>query len=107
MRHLFLFDPSDEKTFDIEDEYMLGGALLVAPVLRRRNKRCIYLPKGQWINIFNGKEYKGSQVLRNYKVPLESVPVFRLAGAQSACLDEVLENAKPLLNKINELSKRK
>lgn len=107
LRHLFLFDPSDEKTFDIEDEYMLGGALLVAPVLRRRNKRCIYLPEGQWINIFNGKEYKGSHVLRNYKVPLESVPVFRLAGAQSACLDEVLENAKPLLNKINELSKRK
>ena len=105
MRHLFLYDPSDEKTFDIEDEYMLGRGLLVAPVLKRKKRRNIYLPKGKWIDIFNGVQYEGGQTLRNYKVPLESIPVFRLADAESGCLDTVLENAKPLLNKITELSK--
>ena len=105
MRHLFLYDPSDEKTFDIEDEYMLGCGLLVAPVLKRKTRRNIYLPKGKWVDIFNGVQYEGGQTLRNYKVPLESIPVFRLAETESGCLDAVLENAKPLLNKITELSK--
>ena len=105
MRHLFLYDPSDEKIFDIEDEYMLGGCLLVAPVLKRKTKRNIYLPKGRWINIFDGTEYEGGQTLRNYKVPLEAIPVFRLADAESGCLETVLQNAKPLLDKISELSK--
>ena len=105
MRHLFLYNPSDEKAFDIEDEYMLGCGLLIAPVLKRKTRRNIYLPKGIWINIFDGTEYEGGQTLKNYKVPLESIPVFRLADAESECLDSVLRNAKPLLDKISELSK--
>ena len=105
MRHLFFYDSGDEKTFDIEDEYMLGCGLLVAPVLKRKTKRNIYLPKGTWINIFDGKQYEGGHTLRNYKAPLESIPVFRLADANSDCLESVLENAKPLLDKINDLSK--
>ena len=105
MRHLFLYDSSDKKALDVEDEYMLGCGLLVAPVLKRRKKRSIYLPKGQWINIFDGREYEGGQTLKNYKVPLESIPVFKLKNAPSECLEAVLENARPLLSRITELSK--
>ena len=68
-------------------------------------KRNIYLPKGKWINIFDGSEYEGGRKIK-VKVPLESVPVFRLKGAQSAALDEVLENAKPLIEEINKLSSK-
>ena len=105
LRHLFLYDSEDEKCFDVEDEYMLGGALLVAPVLSRWKKRNIYLPKGKWINIFDGCEYEGGRKIK-VKVPLEAVPVFRLKGAHSAALDEVLENAKPLIEEINKLSSK-
>lgn len=105
MRHLFLYDPNDKKAADTEDEYMLGCGLLVAPVLKRKTRRNIYLPAGRWINIFDGSEYEGGQTLKNYKVPLESIPVFRLAGAGSVCLETVLKNAKPLLKEITELSK--
>jgi alpha-D-xyloside xylohydrolase len=101
MRHLFLYDSNDKNCFDIEDEYMLGEALLVAPVLSRFNHRNIYLPKGRWVNIFDGREYEGGRWLKHYKVPLESVPVFRLAGAASGCIDDVLENAKPFINEID------
>lgn len=105
MRHLFLYDPNDKKAAGTEDEYMLGCGLLVAPVLKRKTRRNIYLPAGRWINIFDGSEYEGGQTLKNYKVPLESIPVFRLAGAGSVCLETVLKNAKPLLKEITELSK--
>ncbi len=104
MRHLIFHDPSDKNVFDIEDEYMLGCGLLVAPVLKRRKKRNIYLPKGKWIDIFSGKEYEGGRWLKNYRAPLESIPVFRLEGAKSACLVSSLEAAQKYIKDINELS---
>lgn len=104
MRHLFLYDSADKNCFDIEDEYMLGDSLLIAPVLGRWNSRNIYLPEGKWINIFDGREYEGGRWLKHYKVPLESVPVFRPAGKVTGCLDDVLEKASPYIKEINKLS---
>ncbi|MBR6702550.1 MAG: hypothetical protein IKI78_05360, partial [Clostridia bacterium] len=104
MRHLFLYDSGDEKCADTEDEYMLGEALLVSPVLTRRRRRNIYLPKGKWINIFDGKEYEGGRTLKRFKVPPESVPVFRLAGISTPGLEEFLANAREQIDTINRLS---
>ncbi len=104
MRHLFLHDAEDTKTYDIEDEYMLGSCLLAAPVLNRRKKRDIYLPKGEWVNIFTGREYKGKTVLKNYRARLEEIPVFRLKNAESQCLDEALEKAEPLFSEVRKLA---
>lgn len=81
LRHLFLYDAADETALKTEDEYMLGDALLVAPVLTRKNHRDIYLPKGEWVNIFNGKEYTGRQTLKNYPVALDEIAVFKLKSA--------------------------
>lgn len=104
MRHLFLYDSSDIKCRGIEDEYMLGCGLLVAPILKNRYKRNIYLPKGDWINIFTGEEFKGGQLLKNYQVPLESIPVFKLKNADSEILETVLSDSAELINEINKLS---
>ena len=83
---------------------MLGEALLVSPVLTRRRRRNIYLPKGKWINIFDGKEYEGGRTLKRFKVPPESVPVFRLAGISTPGLEEFLANAREQIDTINRLS---
>lgn len=103
MRHLFLYDKCDERALDTEDEYMLGGGLLVAPVLSRRAKRSIYLPKGTWVNIFTGKEHKGGTMLENIGIPLESIAVFRLEEFESSALDEALEAAEKYIDEINSL----
>ena len=79
MRSLFLYAPNDEKTWSIDDEYMLGNALLVAPVLDSGYKRDIYLPFGTWINYFTGDVYEGPVTLYDFEVPLDSIPVFRNA----------------------------
>ncbi len=107
MRALFLYDCEDAAAWDIEDEYMLGGALLIAPVLDDGYERDIYLPAGEWEDIFTGESYEGNSTLRNFAVPLERIPVFRLKGAHSAVMDQVMADARPLLDEIIRLSEEK
>jgi len=103
MRALFLYDCDDTALWDVEDEYMLGGALLVAPVLDSGTQRDIVLPSGEWEDIFTGEVYEGQNTLRNFAVPLERIPVFRLIGAHSQTIDSVLRDARPLLDEIIRL----
>ncbi|MBO4885471.1 MAG: glycoside hydrolase family 31 protein [Clostridia bacterium] len=103
MRHLFLYDCRDANVFDIEDEYMLGDALLVAPVLDDVDERDIYLPKGEWQNIFTGETFAGGQTLKRVKFPIEAIAVFRLKDSGSAAIDEALKAAAPYISDINSL----
>lgn len=93
LRHLFLYDPSDPAVLSIEDEYMLGCGLLVAPVLTNDLERDIYLPRGEWTDVLGGKTYSGNQWLRAYPVPFERVPVFILKGHASPALDGAIAEA--------------
>ncbi len=77
MRPLFFDFPTDEVTYDIEDEYMFGPDILVAPILYEdaRNRR-VYLPKGvEWTETKTGKRYEGSQWIE-CDAPLNVIPVF-------------------------------
>jgi alpha-D-xyloside xylohydrolase len=100
LRHLFLYDPKDPKVLEIEDEYMLGNALLVAPVFKPEEKRDIYLPKGSWCNILDGNTYTGKQILKDFPVPFQQIPVFLLEGHGSNAINGVLKDAESLLDKI-------
>jgi len=63
VRHLVLQFSGDAKVCDIQDQYMLGDAFLVAPVLpseikekdNPNTKREIYLPEGEWIDLLSGE----------------------------------------------------
>ena len=79
---------------------MLGCGLLIAPVLGRRNRRDIYLPQGECTDIFSGEKYEGGRVIKNTRVPLEAIPVFRLSNNGSKRLDAALANAEPLLKRL-------
>lgn len=105
MRHLFMQFYNDENVFDTEDEYMFGDSLLVAPVLNNSKHRNIYLPDGEWVNIFTGEKFSGGQTLKSYKVPIEAVPVFRNIKINNSVLDEALKNAKKYTDEILNLSK--
>jgi len=100
MRHLWLCAPGDASTWDIEDEYMLGCGLLVAPVFKDAAHRDIYLPKGQWRNLFDGQVYAGGRTLKNFEAPFSRIPVFVLEGHGSETLDGVLENAEEIVGRI-------
>ncbi len=75
MRTLFLHYPQDTATKDIDDEYMLGEEMLVAPVLEPGFSRNIYLPNGEWVDFWTYERFEGEQEI-DYTCPLNRIPVF-------------------------------
>lgn len=82
MRPIFFDFPEDEVAYDIEDEYMFGPDILVAPVLEEgMKKRKVYLPKGAtWRHWKKDEKYEGGQWIE-CDAPLSSIPVFLREGA--------------------------
>jgi alpha-D-xyloside xylohydrolase len=66
----------------VEDQYLLGRDLLVAPVLHDgQREREVWLPAGeQWI-ARNGECYQGGQRI-SVAAPLSEIPVFKREGSQ-------------------------
>ena len=61
LRALPLEYADDPKTWVIEDEYLLGDHLLVAPLLGGQTNRAIYLPKGNWVHWTTRQRFQGGQ----------------------------------------------
>jgi alpha-D-xyloside xylohydrolase len=59
LRALFFEYPDDPGSWLVDDEYMLGSDLLVAPMIEERSDRNVYLPPGAWIDYQTGKIYRG------------------------------------------------
>ena len=69
----FCYD--EPEAYTESTEYLLGGDLLVAPILRQGAKgRTVWLPKDRWVNLWTGREYSCG----TYKVgaPFGYPPVF-------------------------------
>jgi len=60
----------------IQDEFMLGDFILVAPLDRKGNARQLVLPKGIWMSD-DGKTLNGGATY-SLEVPLDRIPYFRL-----------------------------
>ena len=59
VRALLVEFPDDPGAWLVEDEYMFGSQILVAPLLESGNSRTCYLPRGKWIDYQSGKVYEG------------------------------------------------
>lgn len=81
MRPLFLEYPTDQNTFHVSDQFLLGEDLLVCPVYQRGlRKRMVYIPRGEWIDFWTGQRFQGEQHIIA-DAPLERIPLFVRAGA--------------------------
>ena len=70
VRALLVEFPDDPGAWLVEDEYMFGSQMLVAPLLESGTERMVYLPKGKWIDYQNGKVYEGGyQTIEAGKIP--------------------------------------
>ncbi|MDX2108632.1 MAG: glycoside hydrolase family 31 protein [Verrucomicrobiota bacterium] len=90
LRHMHLEYPDEPGTATIDDQYLLGPDLLIAPIFSAGAlERDVYFPAGQWIDFDNPeKSYDGRRYHR-VPAPLERIPLFRRAGA-SIPTDETL-----------------
>src|SRR5699024_11512782 len=56
--------------------YMVGEDILTAPVVQQgQTKRAVYLPKGEWIDFWNGVEYSGGNTIL-VDAPIDKLPLF-------------------------------
>lgn len=76
MRPLVLNYDQDPTVRTMNDEYMVGDELLVAPVVQEgQNTRAVYLPAGEWIDFWNGVEYAGRRSIL-VEAPIDKLPLF-------------------------------
>jgi alpha-glucosidase len=60
VRPLLFEYPDDETTYATDDEFLLGHALLVAPITRPgMEHRHVYLPEGTWFHFWSGERVEG------------------------------------------------
>jgi alpha-glucosidase len=76
-----VFDFEDDPAaVAIEDQFMLGDALLVAPVLHEgASSRSVYLPPGTWVEWRSGRVHRGGRTL-DVEAPLGDIPLFLRGG---------------------------
>ncbi|XP_065148307.1 SITS-binding protein [Paramisgurnus dabryanus] len=78
-RPLWWLSPDDPITFTIDDEFLIGDEVLVAPVTEKEAlRRDIYLPASdfQWQDTKNAQVFDGGTFLESYPVGPGDVPVF-------------------------------
>ena len=81
LRALFFEFPGDETSWLIEDEYMFGSDLLVAPLFENEQQtRKVYLPPGAWIDYQTGKVYEGA---RWHEIAAGEIPIILLVKNHS------------------------
>jgi alpha-D-xyloside xylohydrolase len=59
VRPLFFEYPDDHGSWLVEDQYLLGPDLLVAPLFESAPRRPVYLPPGRWLGFFDGAGHEG------------------------------------------------
>ena len=80
VRPLFFEYPNDPASWTIDDEYMFGSDLLVAPMFAKRRARKVYLPPGAGSIIRAGKVYEGAQW---HEIAAGQIPVVLLVKNHS------------------------
>jgi alpha-D-xyloside xylohydrolase len=72
VRALFVEYPDDPGSWNVDDEYLFGSSLLVAPLMEEGlTARNVYLPPGTWIDYQTGKSYAGGwQKIEAGKLPV-------------------------------------
>lgn len=98
VRHLYLEYPDDSNVLDIEDQYMFGEKILVAPIFDSSTTREIYLPEGKWQDFWSNEIYVGQTLLKVCSSSLAKIPVFiRCSESQSPIILDLHRNIERLV----------
>ncbi len=80
-RPLLLNFQTDTNTLNMDDEFMVGDALLAAPVVfAGQRAREVYLPAGLWYEFESGAAVRGGDMLR-VDAPLDHMPLYVRGGS--------------------------
>lgn len=78
---LALWFADEAQSWTLSDEYLLGGAMLVAPVTSAgATTRALHLPRGQWVSLDGKKRFTGPADV-TVDAAVTEIPVFLRAGS--------------------------
>ncbi|TDO85908.1 alpha-glucosidase [Halanaerobium saccharolyticum] len=81
MRPLFLHNQSDSNTYNLNDQFLAGENILMAPVVQQGQKyRKVYLPDGKWLDYWTGEEHQGNNYILK-ESPLDTLPMYIKKGS--------------------------
>lgn len=104
IRPLFFEFPQDKDTYKIQDQFMVGNCLLVAPVLEKNKEKVdVYLPYEQgeeikWKSWWSGKTLTSGHHL--VEAPLEKIPLFIRPGTGLPTYQEKRKNTEEIPDKL-------
>jgi alpha-D-xyloside xylohydrolase len=92
-RALVLDYPQDPATWAVDDQYMLGPSLMIAPLFTGQKNRTVYLPEGNWYDFWTQRKYPGRCRIEIEK-SVDEIPVF-VKGDSLLPLAEPVECVTP------------
>jgi alpha-glucosidase len=85
IRAMFYSYQSDQNTHKIDDQFMLGDHLLIAPIIKAgTDKRSVYLPKGTWYRLWDDQKIVSKGQRFDLKGPRGKPPVYFKQGFPSS-----------------------
>ncbi|MCU1324609.1 MAG: glycoside hydrolase family 31 [Acidobacteriaceae bacterium] len=79
-RALLLDYPSDKRLRKVDDQYMIGDRMMVAPLFAGETERTVILPEGEWHDFWTGASVHGGGSLI-VAGTIEKIPVYVKAGS--------------------------
>ncbi len=82
VRSLSLEWPYEARVYDpaYQYQFLMGDALLVAPVTSKELSRKVFLPQGEWYNVHSGERFSGPAEIQ-VQAPIYELPLFARAGS--------------------------
>lgn len=83
---MYYSHPEKDAAYSCPNQYWFGSELIVSPITEKADpntflsKAKVWLPEGQWIDVFNGFVYQGDREVEVYR-SLEQFPIFAKNGA--------------------------
>ncbi len=82
IRPMIALYPDNKDFLDEFEQYFYGDDILVAPVWKKgTQEKQVFIPEGEWMDVFTGKEYKGPVRIR-VETPYYKIPVFIRKGSE-------------------------
>jgi alpha-glucosidase len=81
-RSLAINNPHDPKVYHpvFQYQFLFGDAILVTPVTSRETSKIVYLPEGEWYDLYSDEKTTGKKEI-NMDCPLHKIPLFVRASS--------------------------
>ena len=98
-RALVLDAPTDQRLYDVDDQYMVGDRMMVAPLFAGEPDRKVVMPLGTWHDFWTGAQIQGGT---EFFLPAstERIPVYVKSGSIVPWADVGMHTGTPETRRI-------